>query len=177
MLSEIVLNELEELQSEYTGFKVSDLESANWCFRKLKALKEQESEYRALAEKEVDRIRKWYDSEKLKLEKQEVFFESLLEEYALIQRRENSKFNLSSPYGKISFRKQQPKWNYDDEALLSSLKSSKLDNLIRIKEEVNKAELKKIAAVVDGKVLIDGEFIDGVEVLEQEEAIRIEVAE
>jgi phage host-nuclease inhibitor protein Gam len=177
MLSEIVLNELQELQSEYTGFKVTDLDSANWCFRKLRALKEQEAEFRSLAEKEVERIRSWYDAEKSKLEKQEVFFESLLEEYAYIQRKDNNKFKLSSPYGKISFRKQQPKWNYDDEQLLESLKRSKIDSLIRVKEEVNKDELKKVATVLNGKVLIDGEFIEGVEVLEQDEAIKIEVSE
>lgn len=175
MLNEMVVNELQELQQEHQGFKVTDLESANWCLRKLQALKEQEIEFTELARKETERIKNWHNTEMLKLEQQSAFFNGLLTEYALQEKQNNPKFRISTPYGKVSFRKQQPKWNYEEEALLNSLKSSNLNNLIRIKEEVNKAELKKIATVWQNKVIIDGEFIEGIEVIEQPEVIKINV--
>lgn len=177
MISELVKNELEELQQEYTGFRVTDLDTANWCFRKLQALKHQKNEFENLAQAEMDRIQNWLEARLQTLIRQEEFFNNLLQEYALVQRAADPKFKISTPYGKVSFRKQQPKWNYKDETVLNSLKAASLTDFIKIKEEVNKAELKKAAKVVNGNVLIadTGELIEGIEVVEQPEAIKIEV--
>lgn len=177
MLSELVVNELKELQEENQGFTVTDLGSASWCFRKLHALNEQLKEYEALRLAEITRINDWFDSEKGKLENQKMFFTGLLNEYALEQRKANPKFKASTPYGKISFRKQQPKWNYEDETVLKALKRSNMLNCIKTTEEVKKAELKKVCSVVNGKAVIadTGEIIEGITVEEQPEAIKIEV--
>jgi phage host-nuclease inhibitor protein Gam len=177
MLNELLKEELEEIQQEYKGFRIDSLESANWAFRKLQAMHQQKAEFVTLANKEHARIQNWVDNEFGKLDNQVEFFNGLLTEYALEQRHSDPKWKCSTPFGKVSFRKQQPKWNVEDEILLHNLKASGLNNLIRIKEEINKAELKKVAAVIRGKVLIDGEILEGVTVEEQPEAIKIEVAE
>lgn len=177
MLSELVVNELQELQEEHKGFKVTDLESANWCFRKKAAIEQQKAEYKALAEKEIERINAWLSKELNSLDMQESFFDGLLYEYAAEQRRNNPKWKASTPYGKITFRKQQPKWNYEDETILKALKRSNMLEFIKTTEEVKKAELKKVCGVINGKaVRVDtGEIIEGITVEEQGEAIKIEV--
>lgn len=177
MLNELVANELQELQQEHKGFKVTDLESANWCFRKLRAIELQKTEFNLLAQKEIERIENWLNGELNKLEGQESFFNGLLTEYALEQRKENPKFKLSSPYGKVSFRKQQPKWNYEDEKVLQYLKDNDYKNLIRIKEEINKADLKKAAIIYEGNAVdpATGEVIPGILIEEQPEALKIDV--
>lgn len=177
MLSELVKSELEELKEEHQGFRVTDLDSANWCFRKLQALKEQREEFEMLAKAEIDRITNWLNTELKKIEVNEEFFNMLLSSYAVEQRKANPKFKISTPYGKVSFRKQQPKWNYEDKTVLKALKRSNMLNLIKTTEEVKKAELKKVCSVVNGKAVIadTGEIIEGITVEEQPEAIKIEV--
>ncbi|MCM8710507.1 host-nuclease inhibitor Gam family protein [Clostridium sp. SYSU_GA19001] len=177
MLNELVLNEFQEIQREHQNFKVDNLESANWVFRKLRAIEEQRAEYKALAEKEIERITAWLQAEEEKLNNQEAFFNGLLTEYAIEQRRLNPKFKLSTPYGKLSFRKQQPKWKYDEETVLLNLKRHAMFDFIRVKEEINKAELKKVADVINGHVVLKdtGEIIEGITVEEQPETIKIEV--
>lgn len=171
--------ELEEIgnlaeEIEKQRFKVDSLESANWCLRKLAALEKQQSEIDALAQKEIERIQNWQQSEKEKIDFSKRFFECLLEEYFRSEREKNPKFKLSTPYGKVSSRKQQPKWTYDDEKLLNSLESAGLKDFIRIKKEVDKAALKKAVTVLGGQaVTADGEIIKGITIEEQPEKIVI----
>lgn len=173
--------ELEEIgnlaeEIEKQRFKVDSLESANWCLRKLAALEKQQSEIDALAQKEIERIQNWQQSEKEKIDFSKRFFECLLEEYFRSEREKNPKFKLSTPYGKVSSRKQQPKWTYDDEKLLNSLESAGLKDFIRIKKEVDKAALKKAVEVVNGQAVTeDGEILEGIKVEEQPEKIVIKV--
>ena len=164
------LGELKWLQEENRGFKVKDLEDANWCFRKMRAIKEAVEENKALIEAEKQRLEMWLTSENKKLEDDSVFFESVVQRYFLEEREKNPKFKLSTPYGKVSARKNE-KWEYDDETTIKSLKGAGLNELIRIKEELDKTSLKsakkegKLTATEDGRLITpDGEVIDGVKI-------------
>ena len=175
-LEKFELDEMEQIKEELeqSRFKVDSLEAANWCFRKLAVLEKQQSEIDALAQKEIERIQNWQQSEKKKIDFSKQFFECLLEEYFRSEREKNPKFKLSTPYGKVSSRKQQPKWTYDDEKLLNYLESAGLKDFIRIKKEVDKAALKKAVEVVNGQAVTeDGEIIDGITIEEQPEKIII----
>lgn len=81
-----------------------------------------------------------------------------MEEYYRGQRKLDPKFKLSTPYGKVSSRKQQDKWIYEDETVLESLKQHHLDELIRVKEEVNKVDLKKEIEILENVVSQNGEI-------------------
>ncbi|MCX7951038.1 MAG: host-nuclease inhibitor Gam family protein, partial [Clostridiales bacterium] len=161
---------------EKEQFKVKDIDQANWCLRKISALKKQETELTELRNKEIQRIENWHKKEIEKTENSIKFFEGLLEAYARSERETNPKFKLSTPYGKVAFRKQQPKWNYDDETLLKFLKQAGKTEFIRIKEEVNKTELKKKLKVA-GELVVDdnGEIIEGITVEEQPDKVVIDV--
>jgi phage host-nuclease inhibitor protein Gam len=178
MLNELVVNELQELQQEHQGFKIDSLESVNWGFRKLRALDEQLKEYEKLAMAEIERIQIWFNQEADKIKNQKAFFEGYITEYATEQRRLNSKFKISTPYGKVSFRKQQPRWDYNEEEVINWAKQNDRTDLVRVKEELDKKQLKWYAKQVDNyAVTEDGEVIPGIEIIEQDEAIKIEVAE
>lgn len=180
-MNALQINELEDINGfmERERFSVKTIDQVNWALRKLAAINAKRNEIDRLAAEEVSRINSWKDTENGKLEQERLFFEALLHEYAIHQRDEDPGFKkTTTPYGTVKFRKQSAKWSYDDKALLESLKSSGLTDLIRTKEEPNKVELKKIAIVKEGKVIdpSSGAFIDGVSVEEQPDAVVVEVA-
>lgn len=172
---EFFMGETEEEQKE--RFKISDIDGANWVFRKLRAITEKGNEIKELANKEIERIKNWEEAELKNLEYSTEFFEGLLIEYFVRQKEMDPKFKISTPYGKVSSRKSQPKWNYEDDKVLEWLKENDKE-LIRIKEEINKAELKKKYQVMNGQVVTeDGEIVEGITVTEQPDSISIKVVE
>ncbi|NLY46827.1 MAG: hypothetical protein GX053_12700 [Tissierella sp.] len=182
-MEEIVLDE-EDIEGVKKKFKIEDLETANWAFRKLKAIEEKKKEIEELAnqemepyEKEIARIKKWKEDEFKQYDHSINFFSFLLEEYYREQRKVDAKFKLSTPYGKITSRKQQPKWNYEEDRLLKWLKANDLE-LIRTKEEVDKNELKKKYQVVSGNVVTEnGEIVEGITIEEREATVKVEVVD
>jgi len=164
---------------ERERFKIETIDQVNWALRKLSAIKSKQSEIDGLADAEIARIKAWHESESRKLDDDKFFFESLLQEYMHSQRINDPNFKkTSTPYGTVKFRKTQPKWEYDDPKLLESLKSAGRTDLIRIKEEPNKVELKK-AVQVAGEQVVDpesGAVIEGVTVIERGDEVVVEVS-
>jgi hypothetical protein len=183
-LDDLYFGSLTEGVKEQEKFKIENLNSANWAFRKLSAIENKRKEIEELANKEIERIQEWREQETKGLDSSKEFFEGLLIEYFSIQREVDPKFKISTPYGKISARKLPDKWEYDDKELLAYLEAAKPD-LIRIKKEVDKANLKKKVAeskefaICDNQVvnMESGEVVSGVTVTEQPEKITIKVAE
>lgn len=173
MLNSLIEERLQE--QEYEGFKVTDLQSATWCFRKLKAIKEAKEENQKVAEAEIKNIQDWLEKENSKLFDNENFFKSLLEEYYKSQKQVDSKFKINTPYGIVSSRKQPDKWEYNEEETIKWLKANN-PSLVRTKEEINKTDLKKVLLVTNGVAVSEaGEIIPGINVTPQPESIKIEV--
>lgn len=165
-------------EQERQRYRITDLQSLSWAFRKLAAIEQKKAEINALCDEEVQRINHYREKEISSLDHNAEFFRSLINEYAAEQRASDPDFKkVSTPYGTLKFRKMPAKWNYDDAKLLESLKSSGLTDLIRVKEEPDKATLKKRAVVQDGQVIDPetGSIIEGVTVEEQPEKLELEV--
>ena len=176
MLNALLKNEIDEMneimEEEVTGFKVDNIESANWCFRKIRALKEKIAETNELAEREIERINNWRRKENENAENSIAYFEGLLTEYYVQLKAQDPKAKVSTPYGKISSRKSK-KWLYANEDETKKwLKENGHIELIKVKEELDKANLKK--AFKDGIDVETGEVIPGIAVVE-EESITIKV--
>lgn len=174
--------EIEETVEKREGFKVTDKESANWAFRKMLAWQKEVNDNDSLAEKEIERINQWREKENQTAKDNIAFFEGLLIQYYMSEKGRDEKFKLSTPYGKVTSRKQQPKWEYDEKTLLDSLKGIGLVDLIKVKEEPNKAELKKFAkenfVLNNGRLITsDGEIVEGVLITDQTDKITVKVEE
>ena len=174
------LHELEEMpeQEERERFRIETIDQVNWALRKLSAIETKRTEIEQLAQAEIERIQAWKETELKKLQDDAWFFSDLLHDYAFRQREKDPNWKkASTPYGVVKFKKLQPKWRYDDEKLLESLKSVGRTDLIRVKEEPNKAELKKVAVVQNGKVIDPetGAPLDGVYVEEQSDTVVIDL--
>lgn len=167
MENTLLQNDLTEARE---GFKIENLETANWAFRKLRAIEENENEIKELAQVEIDRINSWKESELKQNEGTKQYFEFLLSEYFKNEKAKDKKFKLSTPYGKVSARKTN-KWTYDEEKLKEYIKINDLP-FIKIKEEIDKAGLKK--CFKDGVNAETGEVIPGIEI-EEVESITVKV--
>lgn len=160
-------------------WKVENLEAANWCLRKLAALKAKQQEIDKLAKQEMERIRVWQEQASKGLERQAEFFTGLLEEY---HRRELAadpkRKTITTPYGEMHLRKQQPQWEYHEEQLMTYLKANRPD---LVKEKItylpDKASIKKYCKVSGNQVfdIITGEVIPGVAVYDRAEAFSVKV--
>lgn len=161
--------------NEDEGFRITDEGKADWAVRKIAENKQEIDRIKDFAKERIEQIKRWEESETESLENNIDFLESLLQEY--LYNTEQKRVKL--PSGSVHIRKQQPKWVYNDDAVLKSLESSKMDEFIRIKKEVNKAELRKNVEVVGNKVVNKetGEVIDGIEIVEREEKLNVRLSE
>ena len=178
-LAELELEEAmeatEKADTENDKFTINDLGSANWAFRKLSATEQKRKEIKELANKEIERIREWQEQETKGLDNSKEFFEGLLVKYFARQKEVDPKFKLSTPYGKVATRKQQPKWVYDDEKIIEWLRTNDPE-LIRIKEEPSKEDIKKKYTIVGNNVVTEnGEIVEGITIEERPESITIKV--
>ncbi|WP_433943502.1 host-nuclease inhibitor Gam family protein [Paenibacillus sp. SN-8-1] len=162
------LDEIEQLEAEeIQGFRVHDLESLNWVFRKLAAIEAKKTEVNRLAAAELCRIEDYRKRELDKLQRDEEYFHGLVSGYALQRREADPKFKSEkTPYGSLTLKKQQPKWNYDDAKLVEWLKANERVDLIRVKEEPVKTDIKKQFTVTDSGAVVDpdGQKVEGIQV-------------
>ena len=174
-LSEIEsLTELEE--EEKKRFKVTDIQSANWVFRKMKYIDNKVNESKQLYESELLRLNTWKDKEIKRYAELRKFFEGLITEYILEEKDKDPKFKLSTPYGSAYIKTSPEKWNYDEEELIKWLEKNN-SSLIEIQKSVKKKELKEYAAVVKGKAIDinTGEEIQGITITDGERITVIKV--
>lgn len=173
-VAETFMDGVEE-HEETPRFKIQDLDAANWALRKISAYKKKQAEIKDLADAERFRIGSWEKAETESIDRGIAYFEGLLSEYLVEQRKKDSKFKISTPYGKVSMRKQQPKWEYDDSTVIQYLKSLGMKELIRIKEELNKVDLKKTVTVEEGKAIFQGVELPGINIYDQPDRVIVEV--
>jgi len=163
---------------EHEAFTVKDDKAANWALRKMKHLQGQQEANNQLAQDEVDKIQAWNKEANDRLQRDIDYFQSLLANYAMEKRQEDPKFKkLELPNGKISFRKQQPQWDYDKKSIVNTLEESGLTDLIRVKKEPDATKIKKMLQIVNGQVINPetGEIVPGIRVIDREDAFKVEV--
>ena len=176
------LNEYLDTQEQVndTGFTVKDDSTANWALRKIAEYKSKQAEVNALAAAEMDKIEQWAKLENERHQNQIDYFTSLLSVYAMEKKENDPKFKtMSLPNGKLQFRKQQPKWEYDESTVLKTLKKSGMNDFIKTKESLDKDAIKKAFEVANGKVICPdtGQLIEGITVTEQGETFGVKVNE
>ncbi|MBY6846750.1 host-nuclease inhibitor Gam family protein [Clostridium botulinum] len=165
------------MESQET-FKIENLKGASWALRKIKECKESILEKEELAKAEKERIEEWLNNETKNDLVSIEYFNGLLLQYYKELKQKDPKAKISTPYGKVTSRKNK-KWNYgNEETLLKYLNSNGYKNLIRTKQEINKTGLKESFLIKDGIVLDKntGEVIPEISIVE-EENINVKVEE
>jgi sulfur carrier protein ThiS len=179
-LQQIELMEVEEIQSQETTFEITDINSLNWTFRKLTALKSKEKEIKQLANVERDRIAEWEKGELSSITNSTSFFESLITLYHAKQLAEDPKAKtISTPYGKSKTRKsKETPDKANEDVILQYVIENEMDEFI--KNSVKWADLKKSLKIVEisgEKVVVDenGQIVPGVIVKPESISYSVEV--
>lgn len=170
----LLLDEVQAEEEYKERFKITDLSGADWAFEKLAAIKTRMKEKEALAEEKRYKIDAWLESETAKDKQSAEYFESILIEYYQELRASDPKAKLSTPSGKVTSRKLQPKWEYDEERALQYFKETHPE-IVAVKESFNKAEAKKLLKPLETGQAVDenGEIVDFVAVIPQGESYTV----
>lgn len=166
------------ISTDQEDFKISSREQANYFLRKILDLKAQKEEIELTAKQELERLNNhvmdWEQKELISLDKGINYFSYLLEEYTKTELENSEKKTIKLPFGSLGFRKQQPKFDYDENAVKEFLKKEHPELLEKVTDyKFSKTEVKKIGVVKDGKLYIDGKEVDGIVITEQDDKFEI----
>ena len=191
---ELFMDELEQfmLKAEVEELKVKlaeDVEEdgtllvknnsdADFYLRQINKLKEQKEEINKFVDQELERqmrLYQQYREDRMRpLDNQIAFYEEALRTFAMNEYAETNRKTIKLPNGTLSIRKQPPKYIYNDEEVLSFLKENNLNDYIRVKEEVNKKDLKKATQINNNKqMMINGKEVPGVIVVPQDDKFEV----
>lgn len=169
--------------------KVKTIEDAARYAYGLSETRKSIAELEAIAEKEIakwqekiDKVKAWLDEVTTPLKRKEEYLANQLKMFHITQynsaknEKEQKKLTtIKLPYGvKLQSRAQQPKFEIVNEQ--SYKEYAKENNLLKIKEEVDWATLKKnIVISDDGRALNKetGEFLDFIKVVPQERKFEV----
>lgn len=182
MTNPLQSKELENLEKS-ESFQVTSLETANWAFKKLEALKVKEDEINEVAEKELDRIKQWQSQELKSIQSDKEYFEYLVTDYYKREKEKDDKFKLSTPYGKVTSRagaevlKMQSGINEQD--VIDQLEQKGFTEFVKVSKKLNQADIKKDFYVDDDGTLIDknGEVLEGVKMVRKPTSYTVKAGE
>lgn len=135
-------DEVTEAEESETPFKISDLSGADWAFEKLASIHARMKEKEQLAEEKRFKIDTWLETVTAEDKRSAEYFEALLIAYYQELRSKDPKAKLSTPAGKVTSRKLQPKWEFNEDEAVAYFKVNHPE-IVAVKESVNKTEAKK----------------------------------
>lgn len=177
MTNQLQNQELESIEKS-ESFQVTNLDSANWAFKKLEALKAKENEINEVAEKELDRIKYWQSEELASIEKDKEYFEYLVTDYYKREKENDKHFKLSTPYGKVTSRKGAKVFEVKNEqGVIDQLEQRGFTDFVKTTKKLNQADMKKAFNVSDDGTVIDdnGEVLDGIRMIEKPTSYSVKV--
>ena len=158
---------------EPQGFTVTDDSAAQWCMKKIKEAEADRAMWKAHYEEQMDKVNKAADESI-------AYFTAKLEEYFanVPHKATKTQESYTLPGGKLIRKKQQPKFETDDEALVPWLEENFMSQLVKVKKSADWAALKKVVSVTpDGEHVAtdEGEIIPGVTVTQRPDVFKVEM--
>ena len=154
-------------------FTVTDDAAAEWCMKKIKEAEADRAMWKAHYEAQMEKVNKAADESI-------AYFTAKLEEYFanVPHKATKTQESYTLPGGKLIRKKQQPKFETDDEALVPWLEENFMGQLVKVKKSADWAALKKVVSVTpDGEHVAtdEGEIIPGVTVTQRPDVFKVEM--
>ena len=167
----------EDLDSEITAFTIDSDKKADWAIGKIKEEQENTNRLRQIAMSKIAELQNKIKELDERTERRTGNLKAMLMDYMQTvkptkQTKTQTQYELLS--GKLVWKKQQPLYDRDESALLAWAETT-APELVKVKKEVSWADLKKQADVSGDKLLLDGEIIPGVTVVEREDVFEVQV--
>ena len=165
MLTEELYEGIEGYQRPY---EISDQSGAIWALREIKMIEQRRQEAKETAMNEADKIMKWYEQVSQKADNEREYFDGLLLGYMNRLRQEDPKLKtVKLPGGELRVRKQQPRFEYDDEAVMAWAEQW-LPQVIQTKRAISRQDVKQY-------IKDTGEVVPGVTVSDAPDKFSVEV--
>jgi len=145
---------------------VGDPDLANRILHVIGSIEAEIAEIKVVAQKQIDRAEVFMEIETQKRQKTVDFLTARLHLFAMT----SGKRTVNLPNGSLKLIKRQEKFEYiDTDKVIEWIKvNDRSGDLIRVKEEINKAEVKKY-------VKETGEIPDGLEITDQDDTFKVVV--
>lgn len=166
---DLALEVYDAVGDERDKWRIRDEEGANKYMRIVRSLEGQMANVSEIRTKEVQRIEGFYDAQWDELNGKAEFFRQLLVDWYNRQREVDPKYQIKTPWGRVTSRRtKSPQW-LDEPQTLAWLKASGHGDLVKVEESIRKADLKKAMNEADGHYIdpATGEIVPGVEVVEK----------
>ena len=162
---------------EEQEFTINNDQSAEWALLRLKEDKAEMDRFVSICDKQIE-----FYGEKIReaIEKHDnktSYLKSKLLEYFMVVPHKATKTQetYTLPSGKLKLKYPKPEYKRDDATLVKWLKARDMADYIKVSETPQWGELKKVTQIAGDKACIDGEIIDGIEIVERQPEFDIEI--
>lgn len=174
----IIDEAIDDRSSPEEGFVIDNDSKAEWAIKKIAEERAETQRYvdtcQSMVTEYQEKIRKAQESGKNKT----AFLESQLNTYFQGVKRKITKTQetYKLPAGTLRLKYQSPEFVRDETQLINWLKNNSMNNLIKVEEKPNWAELKK-SVKVSGETVVteDGQIVEGVKAVERPPVFEVDV--
>ena len=164
------------LMEESGEFRITDDLMADWAVEKINAARAERDRLVSLVQEKIEQLQEKRQLYIVNFEENTSYLRAKLMDYFMTVKTQDTKtmkkYKLVS--GTLVLKKQQSVYERDEGALLAWAETT-APELVKVKKEVSWADLKKQADVSGDKLLLDGEIIPGVTVVEREDVFEVQV--
>ena len=166
---------ISELLEESGEFKITDDLMADWAVEKINAARAERDRLVSLVQEKIEQLQEKRQLYMSNYEENTSYLRGKLMDYFMTVKTQNTKtmkkYKLVS--GTLVLKRQQPLYERDEGALLAWAETT-APELVKVKKEVSWADLKKQTDISGDKLLLDGEIIPGVTVVEREDVFEVQ---
>ena len=164
------------LMEESGEFRITDDLMADWAVEKINAARAERDRLVSLVQEKIEQPQEKRQLYVVNFEENTSYLRTKLMDYFMTVKTQDTKtmkkYKLVS--GTLVLKKQQSVYERDEGALLAWAETT-APELVKVKKEVSWSDLKKQADVSGDKLLLDGEIIPGVTVVEREDVFEVQV--
>lgn len=177
--------EAQELEIMITGDEEEDapainsLQKANYFLKLVKNIDEDVQMIETLCAEEVKKVTERINNYKMAqiepLLRDRDYFVRLLKNFTENQLADGKKKSIKLPNGTLAMTKQQPIWEYEDDAIISFLMANNGNDFVhtKIEEKIDKVALKKAVKIENNVAKFNGVEIPGLTVTEREDKFTV----
>ena len=178
--------EAKELEITITGDEAQDApmidsrDKANYFLKLMNNIKEDIDSINSICDAEIEkttkRVNEYREMQLTSLVKQYEYYKKILKNFTEYELSNSKKKSVPLSYGTLSIKKQQDKWEYDEEKLLNWFKEHNPELINKkVTESVDKKQLKSLSSKSGEVAMLNGVPVEGVTIIPQPDKFDVKI--
>lgn len=178
--------EAKELEITITGDEAQDApmidsrDKANYFLKLMNNIKDDIDSINDICDAEIEkttkRVNDYRESQLSSLVKQYEYYKKILKNFTEYELANSKKKSVPLAYGTLSIKKQQDKWEYDEEKLLNWFKKNNPELInTKVTESVDKKQLKSLSSKSGETAMLNGVPVEGVTIIAQPDKFDVKI--